>query len=76
MSYVTGKQSFKDVLDNLGKVALDVLKQVAVREISKTEVVQKEVEVQKTLAGKNILWQYFPFILVGLVLVVVLRFKG
>lgn len=76
MSVVTGKQSFKDIVDNLWRVTQDVLKQVAVRELSKTEAVIKEVEAQKTIAGKNILWQYFPFILGGLVLVMILRFKG
>ena len=76
MSVVTGKQSFKDIVDNLWRVTQDVLKQVAVRELSKTEAVRKEIEEQKTITGKNILWQYFPFILGGLVLVMVLRFKG
>lgn len=76
MSVETGKQSFKDVVDNLWRVTQDVLKQVAVRELSKTEAVRREVEAQKTLTGKNILWQYFPFILGGLVLVMILRFKG
>jgi len=76
MSVETGKQSFKDVLDNLLKITGDVLKQVAVKELSKTEAVRKEIEEQKSLTGKNILWQYFPFVLGGLVLVMVLRFKG
>lgn len=76
MSVVTGKQSFKDILDNLWGVTQDVLKQVAVRELSKTEAVRKEIEAQKTVVGKNILWEYFPFILGGLVLVMILRFKG
>ena len=76
MSVETGKQSFKSIVDNLWQTTQDVLKQVAVRELSKTEAVRKEIESQKTLTGKNILWQYFPFILGGLVLVMILRFKG
>lgn len=76
MSVVTGKQSFKDVLDNLWNVTQDVLKQVAVRELSKTEAVRKEVQAQQTRTGKNMLWQYFPYVLGALVLVMVVRFKG
>ncbi len=76
MSYETGKQSFKDVVNNLLGVGADILKEIAVRELSKTEAVRKEVEAQKTITGKNILWQYFPYVLGGLVLVMVLRFKG
>lgn len=76
MSYETGTQSFKDIVKHFLSVTGDVLKQVAVKELSKTEAVRKEIETQKTLTGKNMLWQYFPFVLGGLVLIMVLRFKG
>ena len=76
MSVETGTQSFKSIVQNLLRVTGDVLKQVAVRELSKTEAVRTEIEAQKTITGKNILWQYFPFILGGLVLVMIVRFKG
>lgn len=71
----TGKVSFKSVLDNLWQTTQDVLKQIAVKELSKTEVIQREIEAQKSVTGKNILWKAFPYILGGLVLVMVLRFK-
>ncbi|MBA7497088.1 hypothetical protein ES702_07697 [subsurface metagenome] len=67
--------SFKDVINSLKETALYVLKEIAVKELSKTEAIQKEIETQKTVAGKNILWQYFPFIIAGLAAVAIIRFK-
>lgn len=71
----TGKVSFKSVIDNLWQTTQEVLKQIAVKELSKTEAVQKEIEAQKSVTGKNILWKAFPYILGGLVVLMVIRFK-
>jgi len=75
MSVETGKVSFKSVIDSLWQVTQDVLKQVAVKEISKTEAVREEIETQKTVVAKNVLFQYFPYIIGALVIVAVIRFK-
>jgi len=71
----TGKTSFQSVIDNLWNTTQEVLKQIAVKELSKTEAVQKEIEAQKSVTGKNILWNAFPYILGGLVVIMVIRFK-
>lgn len=70
-----GKQTFKDILDGLWDTTKYILKEVAVKELSKTEAIQKEIEAQKTVTGKNILWRYFPFIIGALALVAIIRFK-
>lgn len=49
------------------QVGLDLLKQGVIQEASKTKAVQKAVDEQKVVAGKNILWKYFPYaVLAGL----------
>lgn len=63
----SGQVSFKSLVDNLWKTTQDVLRQVAVKEISKTESVRKEIEVQKTLAGKELLWKIFPIAIIGII---------
>ena len=56
---------FKAVFGKVLKVGGEVLKQVAVQEASKIPSVQKEIEKQKTVVGKNILWTVFPILLAG-----------
>jgi len=43
------------------------VKSSVIQEASKTKAVQKEIEQQKTVAGKNILWKYFPYAILGFV---------
>ena len=57
--------NFKEVFGKVLKVGGEVLKQVAVQEASKIPAVQKEIEKQKTVVGKNILWTVFPILLAG-----------
>lgn len=45
--------------------ALRGIKQGVIQEGAKTKAVQKEIESQKTVAGKNILWNYFPYFILG-----------
>lgn len=71
----SGKVSFKSVIDNLWKTTQQVLKEVAVREASKTEVIRRGVQRQQTVIGKDLLWKIAPFAFGGLVLIMVLRFK-
>jgi len=68
--------SFKDVFSKVLKVTGEVLKQVVVQEASKIPAVEAEVEAQKTVAGKNMLWSYFPMMLIGgLVVFSIAKFK-
>ncbi len=53
-----------------------VLAQTVIQQGSEIPAVQEAVEKQKVVAGKNILWQYFPLMFIGLVTVFAIsRFK-
>ena len=67
---------FKEFFEDGANFVLDVFKNAVVQKVSQTEQVQKEVEAQKVVAGKNLLWQYFPFMVVGvLAITLIARFK-
>lgn len=67
METSTGKINVGEVFKKTLNAALGILGQAVIQEGSKIPAVQKEVESQKVVAGKNILWKYFPYaILVGM----------
>jgi len=67
MNTSTGKIDVGDVFKKTLAAALGILQQTVIQQASKTKVVQKAVEEQKTIAGKNLLWKYFPYaILAGM----------
>jgi len=71
-----GEQSFADHVKNFGKTMMRVLVDTAIKETSKIEAVQEEVEVQKLRIGKEVVWKVFPFVAIGLILLIVIgRFK-
>lgn len=71
-----GQVSFADHLKAFGLNMLRGLKDVAIKEGSKIEAVQKEVEAQKLVMSKELLWKAFPFVVViGLTLWLIGRFK-
>lgn len=67
---------FKEFFEDGANFVLDIFKNSLIQKVSQTEEVQKEVEAQKVVAGKNLLWQYFPFMVVGvLAITLIARFK-
>jgi len=67
---------FKDIFGKVLKITGEVLKQVVIQEASKIPAVEAEVEAQKVVAGKNVLWSYFPMMLIGgLVVFSIAKFK-
>jgi len=62
-----GKIDVGKIFGDLAKRALDLLAVSAVEQVADMKPVQKEIEKQKVVAGKNILWTYFPYILLGTV---------
>lgn len=54
-------EAFKWTLD----AAWKGIKESVIQEGSQIKEVQKEVEEQKLVAGKNILWKYFPYFILG-----------
>lgn len=67
---------FKEFFEDGANFVLGVFKDAVIQRVSQTTEVQKEVEAQKVVAGKNILWQYFPFMVVGVLAVALIaRFK-
>ena len=72
MSFTFGKidveKAFKKTIDAM----LNGVKQAVIQEASQTKAVQQEIESQKTVAGKNILWKYFPYAILACVGIVVL----
>lgn len=68
---------FKSFFQDGANFVLNVFKDSLIQKISQTKEVQVEVEAQKVVAGKNILWQYFPFMVVGvLAITLISRFKS
>lgn len=61
MNTSTGKINVGDIFKKTLAAALNIAGQAVIQEASKTKVVQREVEKQKTIAGKNLLWKYFPY---------------
>ena len=61
-----GKIDVGKIFGDLAKRAVDLIAVAAVEQVSDIKPVQKEIEKQKTIAGKNILWTYFPYVIVGL----------
>lgn len=74
-------EKFKPIIaENVFSGAFKVIKQTledsAVRLISQNKKVQEGIEKQKVEVGKDVLWKYIPFILVGTVLTaLIVRFK-
>ena len=67
---------FKEFFEDGANFVLDVFKNSLIQRVSQTTEVQAEVEAQKVTAGKNILWQYFPFMVIGvLAFTLIARFK-
>ena len=67
---------FKEFFEDGANFVLDVFKNSLIQKLSQTKQVQAEVEAQKVVAGKNILWQYFPFMVIGILAVTLIaRFK-
>ena len=62
-----GKIDVGKIFGDLAKRALDLFAQSAVEQAADMKPVQQEIEKQKVVAGKNILWTYFPYILFGTV---------
>ena len=67
---------FKEFFEDGANFIFEAFKNFAIEKISQTKEVQKEVDAQKVTAGKNILWQYFPFMVIGILAVTLItRFK-
>jgi len=67
---------FKAFFEDGANFVLEVFKNSVIQRLSQTKEVQAEVEAQKVTAGKNILWQYFPFMVIGvLAITLIARFK-
>lgn len=68
--------NFKDIFGKVLDVTGQVLKQVVIQEVSKIPAVENEIEKQKVVAGKNVLWTIFPWIAFGgLTLLMIGKFK-
>jgi len=70
-----GKVSFKSVIDGLWKVTQSVLGEIAVKEASKIEGVRKAVKSGGVRMGQKALWKYFPYIVGGVVVLLIVKFK-
>ena len=67
---------FKKIFGEGAKFMLDIFKGAVIDKFSQTQVAQDEIERQKLLAGKNMLWSYFPFVIIGVVAITLIaRFK-
>ena len=60
-----GKIDVGKIFGGFAKKAIDLLAQAAIEQVADTKPVQQAIEKQKVVAGKNILWTYFPYILLG-----------
>lgn len=65
-----------NVFSPLWDVVKEITSKVIVERASKIPGVEGEIEKQKVAVGKNVLWKYAPFILVGIILTtLIVRFK-
>ena len=60
-----GKIDVGKFFGDMAKRAVDLLAQAAIDQVADTKPVQQAIEKQKVVAGKNVLWTYFPYILLG-----------
>ena len=76
MNTTTGKINVGDLFKKTLGAALGILQQSVIQEGAKIPQVQREVEKQKTIAGKNLLWKYFPYaILAGMGIFMISKVK-
>ena len=76
MSYSTKKIDVGEMFKKTLGAALGFLQQGVIQETSKIKAVQQAVEDQKVIAGKNILWKYFPYaVLAGLGIFMIARVR-
>lgn len=76
MNTSTGKINVGDMFKKTVAAALGILGQAVIQEGSKIPAVQREIEAQKTVAGKNVLWKYFPYaILAGMGIFMISKVK-
>ena len=76
MNTTTGKINVGEMFKKTLAAALGIIGQAVIQEGSKIPAVQKEVENQKTVAGKNLLWKYFPYaILAGMGIFMISKVK-
>lgn len=67
---------FEKAFGGIWNTFKQVLGQTIVQQGSQIPQIQEEVEKQKVVAGKNILWQYFPAMLIGtLMIFAIAKFK-
>ena len=67
---------FEKQFSGIWKTFKTVLAQTVIQEGSQIPGVQEQIEKQKVVAGKNILWQYFPAMLIGTLMVfAIAKFK-
>ena len=60
-----GRIDVGEVFKKTLNFGFDVLKQMVIQKGSEIPAVQKAVEEQKVVAGKNVLWKYFPYAILG-----------
>ena len=72
MNTTTGAINVGDMFKKGLAALLTSLGQSVIQKGSEIPAVQKELESQKLVAGKNILWKYFPYALLagGLIFVI------
>lgn len=76
MNTTTGKINVGDLFKKTLATALSIAGKAIIQTGSQIPAVQKQIEVAKTTAGKNILWKYFPIaILVGMGIFMVSKVK-
>jgi len=63
MNTSPGKINVGDMFKKGLAAAIGVVQQSVIQAGSKIPAVQKEIESQKLVAGKSILWKYFPYII-------------
>ena len=76
MNTTSGKINVGDIFKKTLAAALGILQQSVIQEGAKIPAVQRAVENQKVVAGKNLLWKYFPYaILAGMGIFMISKVK-
>lgn len=69
-------KSVKEFFGDVWKTFLDIAGQTAASSAAKMPEVQKKLEEAKTAEAKNILWEIFPVVAIGVILFIAIKSFG
>jgi len=66
-------KSVKEFFGDVWKTFLDIAGQTAASSVAGMPAVQEKIEEAKTAEAKNVLWNFFPVVAIGVILFVAIK---